>query len=244
MTVGRDTLEACVEIGKNTGTGFHVHAAEDEIDQQVTQKEFGMRVMQRFVEAGVTGQNTIFVHGIHLDDRELDILKETDSMLVHNPESNMNNAVGVARILDMIGRGILVGLGTDGMASAMIASARAGYLLQRHALKDPRVAFVELCEMLLKNNAAICDRVFTEKRGALVPGRLADIAVFRYRPLTPLTPDTFYGHLLFGLNYAPVTTTVCRGRLLMENGELRGIDEAALRRKGAERAASLWKRIR
>lgn len=243
MTLGAETLEECAAIGRRLGVGFHVHAAEDAIDQEVTQREFGMRVIERFHQAGITGPKTLFIHGIHLNDKELNILRETDSVLVHNPESNMNNAVGAARWLDAHKRGVLVGLGTDGMASAMIASARAAYLLQRHALQDPRVAFAESCELLLKNNAMICSRLFRERRGVLEPNALADIAVFDYVPLTPMTPNTFYGHLLFGLNYARVTATVCRGRVLMENGRLCRMDEEALRRKGIERAERLWKRI-
>lgn len=243
MTLGAKTLERCGEIGKRLGAGFHVHAAEDEIDQRVTQKEFGVRVMERFRDAGITGPKSLFVHGVHLDDAELDILKTTDSILVHNPESNMNNAVGVPRVLEMIRRGVLVGLGTDGMASAMIASARAAYLLQRDALGDPRVGFVEACDMLLKNNRAICERQFPEKRGMLAPGCLADVIVVDYEPPTPMTPQTFCGHLLFGLNYARVDTTVCRGRVLMEGGKLTGLDEKELCAKGAERAEKLWRRI-
>ena len=244
MTIGRETMERCAEIARRTDTGFHVHAAEDAIDQEVTQKEFGARVMERFLDAGVTGPKTIFVHGIHLNDREFDILAETKSMLLHNPESNMNNAVGAARWLDALKRGVLVGLGTDGMASAMIASARAAYLLQRHQLHDPRVAFGEACGLLLRNNAEICGRIFKDRRGVLEPGALADVIVLDYVPLTPMSAGNFYGHFLFGLNYAPVTTTVCRGRVLLENGALCGVDEAALRCAGIERAVKLWKRIK
>ena len=78
----------------------------------------------------------------------------------------------------------------------------------------------------------------------LEPGALADVAVVDYVPLTPMDAGNFYGHLLFGLNYARVSATVCRGRVLMENGVLSGVDEAALRRTGIERAAKLWKRIK
>ncbi len=244
MTIGKATLEKCAAIGKELGAGFHVHAAEDAIDQTVTQKEFGRRVVERFQEAGITGSKSIFVHGVHLDDAELDILKDTNSIVVHNPESNMNNAVGLSRILDMLGKGILVGLGTDGMASAMIASARAAYLLQRHALHDPRVAFGEACDLLLKSNRTICGRLFREKRGVLAPGYLADVIVADYEPFTPFTAQTFYGHLLYGLNYATVLTTVCRGKVLMEQGQLTQLDESAVEIKCRDRAAKLWQRIR
>lgn len=244
MTIGNKTLDRCAEIGSRLRAGFHVHAAEDKIDQHVTQKEFQKRVIERFHAAGVTGPKSIFVHCVCIDPQEMEILCDTNSMVVHNPESNMNNAVGAARWLDLVKRGVLVGLGTDGMASAMIASARASYLLQRHALADPRVAFGESCDLLLKNNRAICERLFKDKRGVLEPGTLADVIVVDYTPFTPLNANNFCGHLLYGLNTATVDTTVCRGQVLMEQGKLARPGEQELRAKCVERAAKLWKRIR
>lgn len=244
MTIGNRTLDRCAEIGNRLRAGFHVHAAEDKIDEQVTQKEFRKRVIERFHAAGVTGPKSIFVHCVCIDPQEMEILRDTNSMVVHNPESNMNNAVGVARWLDLLKGGVLVGLGTDGMASAMMASARAAYLLQRHAQGDPRVAFGESCDLLLKNNRAICERLFKDKRGVLAPGALADVIVVDYTPFTPMTRDNFGGHLLFGLNYAAVSATVCRGQVLMEQGKMARPGEEELRAKCVERAAKLWKRIR
>ena len=129
------------------------------------------------------------------------------------------------------------------MSNQLIAQARAAYLAQRAIRRDPRVAFVEACRLLLENNRAICDRIFPEPRGRLAPGCLADIAIFDYRPFTPFNSSTFYGHLLFGLVAAPVTTTICRGRVLLENGVISHLDEAGIRRKANERARALWGRI-
>ena len=243
MTLGTATLERCAEIGHGLDAGFHVHAAEDELDVQVTMKRYGRRIMDRFLDFGIPGAKTIFVHGVHFESRELDLLCSTDSMLVNNPESNMNNGLSVAPILDMLSHGVTVGVGTDGMSSHLISQARAMYLHQRTYHRDPTVAFAEACEILLKNNREICNRLFREPRGALAPGQVADIIIPDYVPFTPLNTDTFYVHLLFGLSFARVRTTIARGQVVVDDGRLPHLDEEAIRAHCAERAPRIWERI-
>jgi cytosine/adenosine deaminase-related metal-dependent hydrolase len=191
----------------------------------------------------MAGPGSLFAHGIHLDERGWGLLADTGSMMVTNPESNMNNGLGTTPLLELLQAGILLGLGTDGMSNSLIAQARAAYLIQRAVRRDPRVAFVEACKLLLTNNRLIAERVFEEPRGRLVEGHLADIIVLDYVPFTPFDPSTFYGHLLFGLINAPVTTTMCRGNIVMENGMIPHLDETGIRRKAVEHARALWKRI-
>jgi len=243
MTLGTRTLDRCADIGNSLGAGFHVHAAEDEIDVSLTMDRYGRRIMDRFLDFGIPGPNTIFVHGIHFGPRELDLLRSTDSMLVNAPESNMNNGLSVAPILDMLKHGVTVGVGTDGMSSHLISQARAMYLHQRTYHRDPTVAFAEACEILLKNNRSICNRLFDESRGMIARGQLADIVISDYVPFTPLNAGTFYGHLLFGLSFARVHTTVARGRVIVEDGHLLHLDEDEIRAHCAERVPSIWKRI-
>ena len=243
LTLSTRTLERCADIGHSLGAGFHVHAAEDEIDVTTTMKRYGRGVMDRFLDFGIPGRKTILVHGVHFKSRELDLLRSTDSMLVNNPESNMNNGLGVAPILDMLRHGVLVGVGTDGMSLHMISQARAMYLHQRTYRRDPTVAFAEACEILLHNNREICNRLFREQRGVLAKGQLADIVIPEYVPFTPLNGNTFYGHLLFGLSFARVRTTISRGKLIVEEGCLPHLDEDEIRAKCAERAPAVWSRI-
>jgi putative selenium metabolism protein SsnA len=243
MTLGTKTLERCADIGNSLESGFHVHAAEDEIDVQLTMDRYGRGIMDRFLDFAIPGPKTIFVHGIHLEPRELELLHSTDSMLVNAPESNMNNGLGVAPILDMLEHGVTVGLGTDGMSSHLISQARAMYLQQRTYHRDPTIAFVEACDILLKNNRSICNRLFREPRGMLAAGHLADIIIPDYVPFTPLNAETFYGHLLFGLSFSRVRTTIARGRVIVEDGHLPHLDEDAIRAHCAERAAAIWARI-
>ncbi len=243
MTLGTKTLERCAEAAHDLDTGFHVHAAEDEIDVQITRERHGQGVMDRFNEFGIPGRKTIFVHGTCLEPAELDLLHATDSILVNNPESNMNNGLGVSPILNMLDHGVMVGVGTDGISSHLISQARAMYLHQRAERRDPTVAFAEACEILLQNNSRICNRLFAEPRGALAVGQLADVVIHDYLPFTPLNADTFYGHLLFGLGFSRVQTTIARGRVVVDDGRLPDLDEAAIRAHCAERAPSIWERI-
>ena len=101
----------------------------------------------------------------------MDILAATGTSVVHNPESNMNNAVGVTPLLKLLNKGVLVGLGTDGMGSDMLVQMRCAYLLHRLANHDPRVAFMEAPQLLLQNNAAIAERQFGLRLGEIAEGR-------------------------------------------------------------------------
>ena len=244
MTLSDETLQRCAATGNDLGAGFHVHAAEDRIDVERTRDQYGKRVLDRFHDVGITGEKTIFVHGTHLEPGEMELLHDTGSMLVSNPESNMNNGLPVSPVLDMLGHGVLVGIGTDGMSSHLISQARAMYMHQRTLHQDPTLAFVEACEILLKNNPRICNRLFADPRGALAAGQLADVVIYNYVPFTPLNADTFYGHLLFGLGFSRVHTTIARGNLIVDNGDIPHLDENNVRAFCTERASAIWSRIR
>ena len=244
MTLSDKTLDRCAAIGNELDAGFHVHAAEDAIDVTTTRERHGKRVLDRFHERGMTGHKSIFVHGTHLEPAEMKLLAETDSMLVSNPESNMNNGLAVSPVLDFVQHGVLVGVGTDGMSSHVISQARAMYMHQRTLHRDPTLAFVESCDILLRNNRRIANRLFSEPRGSIVKGQLADIVIYDSVPFTPLLPETFFGHLLFGIGFSRAHTTIARGNVIVENGGLVKLHEKDVRAHCVERAATLWSRIR
>lgn len=243
MTLGTKTLERCAEVGQALGAGFHVHVAESEDDVTLTREKYNRSVMQRFQDFGLVTDGSIFVHGIHFDETDKEILASARAMHVNNPESNMNNGLPVAPVPDLLQRGILVGLGTDGMSSDILSQARALYLVHRTQQRDPQIMFGEACEMLLKHNREIAGRVFKDPRGMLEPGTIADVAIAEYVPFTPLNTQTLFGHLLFGLAFARMHTTIARGKVVFEGGAVPGIDEAAIRAKCVERAQRLWQRI-
>ncbi|HEY6072166.1 MAG TPA: putative aminohydrolase SsnA, partial [Anaerolineales bacterium] len=165
FTLSDETLEKCAGIARDAGVGCHIHVAEDAADREDSLQKYGVPTVHRLEKLGVAGEKSIFVHCVHIDESEMDIIARTGTIVVHNPESNMNNAVGVTKLFDLLQRGILVGLGTDGMSSDMLSQMRCAYLLHRLANRDPRVAFMEAPQLLLQNNARIVERQFGVRLG-------------------------------------------------------------------------------
>ena len=243
FTLSDETLENCVGIAKDGGVGCHIHVAEDISDREDSLNKYKTAIVNRLHKMGATGEKSIFVHCVHISEEEMDIIAKTGTVIVHNPESNMNNAVGVTPILKLLKKGIIVGLGTDGMGSDMLAQMRCAYLLHRLANRDPRVAFMEAPQMLLQNNAEIIERQLGLQLGEIAEGRPADLAILDYCPPTPLNEANFLGHLIFGLGDAVVDTTVCRGKILMQGKKIITMDEELLAARSSELAPKMWKRL-
>lgn len=243
FTLSDETLERCVDIARDAGVGCHIHVAEDLADREDSLNKYGVPVVHRLHRLGASGPKSLFIHCVHIDEDEMDLIAATDTGVVHNPESNMNNAVGVTRLFDLLKRNILVGLGSDGMSSDMLAQMRSAYLLHRLANSDPRVAFLEAPKLLLENNAKIAERQFGVRLGELAEGRPADLAILDYQPPTVLNEANFLGHLIFGLVDATVDTTVCRGKILMQGKKILSMDEERIAARSRELAPQMWQRL-
>jgi putative selenium metabolism protein SsnA len=244
FTLNDKTLERAARAGRDLGAGFHVHVAEARSDQDYNETHFKMRVVERLSKFGVLGPRSIAAHCVHISDRELDLLAETGTPVVHNPQSNMNNAVGVADIVKMTARGVLVGLGTDAMTVNMMEEARAALWAQHLSHQDPSVGFVEAFSALLFSNAKIANRHFERKLGALEKGLVADIVLIDYEPPTPFDEGSFLGHFGFGIAQGAVDTTIAAGKVLMRGKKLTlNLDEGEIAAKSAELARKLWERF-
>jgi putative selenium metabolism protein SsnA len=243
FTLSDSTLDRCCGIARDGGVGFHIHVAEDLADREDSLSKYKIPTVNRLDKLGLTGGNSLFVHCVHIDDSEMELLSATKTTVVHNPESNMNNAVGITPLLQLLKKGVLVGLGTDGMGSDMLAQMRCAYLLHRLANMDPRVAFLEAPQLLLQNNALIAKRHFNLQLGEISVGVPADLAILDYHPPTPLNDTNFLGHLIFGLVDSTVNTTVCKGKILMKDKRILTMDESYLAARSRELAPQMWKRL-
>ena len=242
FTISDRTFEKMVKAN-NGRTGFHIHVAEGMNDVYDSLQKYGTRSVNRLLNQGILGPKTLLGHCIHVNPAEMDIIKETGTMVVNNPESNMGNAVGCSPILQMIHKGILVGMGTDAYTFDMLESLKVALIIQRHHACLPNVAWCEVTDMLFKNNREICAKYFPDPLGILKAGAAADVIVMDYKPFTPFSGDNIDGHMIFGMTGRQCETTMCNGRLLMKDRQLIGIDEEAVNARTLEVSKKLWGRL-
>jgi putative selenium metabolism protein SsnA len=242
FTLSDETLALCKKHTPSY-TGAHIHVAEGPGDQVDSLKKYGKRIVERLYENGILGEKTLAIHCVHVSPAEMAILKETNTMVVHNPESNMGNAVGCGPVIRLFQEGILLGLGTDGYTNDMIESYKVGNIIHKHNLCDPTVAWGEIPTMLFENNPRIAGRFFNKPLGVLKPGAYADVVVTDYDPLTPMNGNNVNGHILFGMNGRSVVTTVCNGKVLMQDRKVLVADEKLVMQECRKSAAKLWKSI-
>ena len=244
FTLSDRTLERAAVAAKASNAGFHIHVAEAAADQDGTLKMTGKRVVERLHHKGILGERTIAAHAVHVDDAEMDLLASTGTVVAHNPQSNMNNAVGIADVERLRARGVAVGLGTDAMTHDMRQELRAGLWAQRLKQGSPSAGWAAMLAAQWETNPMMASRLFGTPVGTMAEGSAADLVALEYDPATPLTHDSLHGHLVFGIASATVDTTIVGGRVLMYRRKLElELDEAEVMAKAREAASGVWGRV-
>lgn len=242
FTISDETFVLAAEH-KPAGAGYHIHVAEGIEDLHDCLHKYGKRIADRLYDKEVLGEKTLLGHCIYINPHEMELIHDTDTMVVHNPESNMGNACGCPPTMELVHRGILTGLGTDGYTHDMLESYKVANLLHKHHLCDPNAAWGEVPQMLFTNNAKIANRYFKQELGVIKPGAAGDVIVVDYDPPTELSADNINGHILFGMTGHDVVTTIANGKVLMKDRDIKVIDaEKAMAETRAE-SAKLWKSI-
>jgi len=244
LTLSDETLADCVAAAEGLDTGFHIHAAEGISDQEDSLRRSGKRVVQRLNDAGILGPKSILVHCVHVDAWEMEILRDSQTWVTHQPRSNMNNAVGVAPVETMLRGGIKVGMGNDGFSNNMWAEWKTAYLVHKLWHGDPRRANgYDIMQMAVANNAALAEVFWPAAPvGQLCPGAYADLILVDYFPFTELSAGNLPWHILFGFEADAVTSTMVAGQWLMRDRKLLTLDEEAIAIRAQDLSATVWQR--
>jgi putative selenium metabolism protein SsnA len=244
LTLSDATLEACVLAAEGLDTGFHIHVAEHEADEEDSLRKTGQRVVNRLNRLGVLGPKTIVAHAVHVNAEERALLRDTGTWVSHQPRSNMNNGVGASAFDAMHDEGIKLVLGNDGFSNNMWADWKEAYLLHKVTNRDPRRAPGDvIAQIATQNNARLTELFFPNLNiGQLTPGSAADVILVDYRPFTLLTAGNLPWHIIFGFEASMVTTTIVAGKILMQDRRLLTLDERTVAAEARAYAPKVWER--
>jgi putative selenium metabolism protein SsnA len=243
LTLSDATLARAVAEAGKLGVGCHLHVAEGPEDGADSVARYGKSVVKRLAELGVLGPRSIAAHCVHVDQEDIDVLAGTRTIVAHNVQSNMSNAVGVAPALAMVHSGVRVGLGADGFTTDMFEAAACANIVHKLAGRDPSVGWMEGQRMILGANAEVATEFFGGRLGALAPSYGADLIIVDYDPYTAMNEGNFWGHLLFGMRGGQVRHAVVDGRVVMRDRQVFGLDEARLRARARELSKKVWERF-
>jgi putative selenium metabolism protein SsnA len=240
FTLSDETLERlCLAVGSRT-PGYHIHVAEGAVDEEDSLQKYGRRVVQRLHDAGLLGERSLAVHCVGINEEERALLAESHTPVVINTMSNMNNAVGLPAVREMLAAGIDVGIGTDGYTANMFEALRNTLVALRHRYGDPAGFWNEVQAAQFDTNATIVTRCTGQQVGRLVQGAAADFMLVDYASPTPFTADNAFGHVFFGMSSDLVDTVVVDGKVVVQGHRVLGVDRTMLERESRKVAASVW----
>jgi cytosine/adenosine deaminase-related metal-dependent hydrolase len=231
FTVGDDTLKQAVQLAKQTSSGIHVHVAEAISDQDHCIANHGNRVIERLADAGVLQfPKTILGHCIHLNEHERGLVAGSPSWVVENMESNLNNSVGFFNSKKL---GSRIMLGTDGMHSDMLRSAKSAFFAGHNF---DSIDYPETYRRFINSHNYLNDN------NILGDGE-NNLVILDYDSPTPMTSGNFLGHFLFGIESRHVMHVISDGKLVVENAKVIAVNEADILKESGKQALRLWERM-
>lgn len=223
-----DFINQILERAHELDLPMHIHMSETawEVEQNV--KDYGVRPVAHLENLGVFSRPTLVAHAVHLTDEEIDVLAKYNVRVSHNVVSNLKLASGVARVPEMLSKGVSVSLGTDSSASNnnlnLFEELKLAAILHKGVRNDPVAVPAE--DALRMATILGADGVFQkETLGSLEVGKQADIIMLDSAQAHFHPAHNPISHVVYAANGRDVTDTIVAGEWIMRNRELLTVDE-------------------
>ncbi len=238
-TCSPDLLMKVRERASALNVGIHIHLAESREMASLVKETYGFTEVELLESIGFLKSDVLAAHCIYLSEKEMRLMAKHDVKVSYNPIANMKIALGIPKVKDLMDLGVAVGIGTDGPASNnnldMFGSMKVAGLLQKISYMDPTVL---PAQTILKMATIDGARALGLERiaGSLEVGKKADIILIDFKKphLTPLHDP--YANIVYSARGCDVETVIVNGKILMENGEVKTLNEENVM-QGAQKTA-------
>ena len=246
-TASEELLIKVRELADEYTMGIHIHVSETQKEIDDVSAEKGLRPFEYLDKIGFLGSDVVAAHCVWLSDEEIEIIKKNDVKISHNPCSNMKLASGIAPVSKLIEKDICVSIGTDGASSNnnldLIEELKTASLLQKVSTLDPNVlnSYETIAMGTIKGAEALG---LDDEIGSIEVGKKADIILIDTNSAN-MVPDssTLTSNIIYSANGSNVDTTICNGKILMENKKLTVLDEQKIYNKAREAIKNLKEAI-
>ena len=246
-TASEELLVKVRELADKYGMGIHIHVSETQKEINDSLDEKGLRPFEYLEKIGFLGPDVVAAHCVWLSDAEIEIIKKHGVKVSHNPCSNMKLASGVSPVSKLIENDICVAIGTDGASSNnnldLIEELKTASLLQKVSTLDPKVLDSdEAIEMATIKGAEALG--LGDEIGSIEVGKKADIILIDTNSAN-MVPDSssLSSNVIYSANGSNVDTTICNGKVLMENRKLTVLDEDEIYAKAKQAIKELKEAI-
>src|SRR5262249_7131570 len=227
LSCTRGLLERVAELSRERGVMVHTHASENCDEIAMVRRATGKRNIEYLRDVGLTAPHVVLAHCVHLDDAEIEILRSTGAHVAHCPSSNLKLASGVARVSEMLDRGVSVSLGADGAPCNnrldMFTEMRTAALLQK-VLRGSR-ALPALTALRMAPPSAARALGLADQIGSVEVGKRADLQLVDLSRLhTTPRPDPI-STIVYAAEASDVETVIIDGQIVMRDGELLTLNE-------------------
>jgi 5-methylthioadenosine/S-adenosylhomocysteine deaminase len=227
LSCTRELLERISSLSVELGVMVHTHASENRDEIAMVERATGKRNIEYLSDVGLTAPHVVLAHCVHLDDAEMEILRATGAHVAHCPSSNLKLASGVARIAEMLDRGVSVSLGADGAPCNnrldMFTEMRTASLLQK-VLRGARV-LPALTALRMATTGGARALGLADQIGSVEVGKRADLQLINLDRLhTTPQPDPI-STIVYAAEADDVETVIIDGRIVMWEGELLSVNE-------------------
>jgi putative selenium metabolism protein SsnA len=241
FTVSDDLISRGAEASREHRVPLTIHVSEGPNDVYHNVERYGKRSVERLNDAGLLSPRSVLAHCVHLDNREIELIAKKSASVVHNPMSNMLNAVGVASLMEMTDQGVNVGLGNDGYIFDMFENMRAAFLLQRVARRDPnRPSPQEVLEMCTVNAAKAYG---LSSLGSIEVGKRGDVILVKPSFMATPYSGSIYSYIINGLRGPDVRDVVVDGEVVVRNKRLLKVDVPKSEARVLKTMERLWNRL-
>lgn len=240
----RELLEQVALLARERGVLVHTHASENAGEIAIVEQETGLRNLAYLDSAGLAAPHVVLAHCIHLDESELQIIERTETKVAHCPSSNMKLGSGIARVTEMLSRGISVSLGADGAPCNnrldMFTEMRTAALLQK-VVHGPEVLPASKVIRMATIEGA-CALGWDHEIGSLEIGKRADLSIVDVKALHSTPQPDLVSTVVYSAQSSDVRTVVVDGRIVMRERRLTTMDERAVIDDATREASLLFVR--